>query len=95
MSARLEKSSVMMRLCPACHTTVKSGFYDMENCYGSSLLGCTRHAVGGLPTGETKYAAHCCGTLNKLREAVCQKRPGKVGVGVIMLHDTVTPHTSW
>jgi hypothetical protein len=40
--------------------------------------------VDFLPRGETINAAHYCGTLNELREAVHQKRPGRMQNGVIM-----------
>ena len=50
--------------------------------------------VDFLPPGETINAARYCQTLNKLREAVRRKRPGRLTEGVILQHDNATPHTA-
>jgi hypothetical protein len=41
-------------------------------------------------TNSNKY----CETLEKLREAIKQKRPGPLTAGVRLLHDGARPHTS-
>ncbi|GFS10871.1 histone-lysine N-methyltransferase SETMAR [Elysia marginata] len=43
---------------------------------------------------ETINAARYCQTLDKLREAICRKRPGQLTNGVILQHDNATPHTA-
>ena len=47
-----------------------------------------------LETGETINANRYCQTLDKLREAVSRKRPGRLTRGVILQHDNATPHTA-
>jgi histone-lysine N-methyltransferase SETMAR len=47
-----------------------------------------------LPRGETINAVRYCQTLNKLREAIRRKRPGRLTEGVILQHDNATPHTA-
>jgi hypothetical protein len=67
---------------------------SVENVMAAVLWNAQGILLDFLPVGETMNAAHYCGTLNKLREAVCQNRPGKMQDGVIMLHDSATPHTA-
>ena len=50
--------------------------------------------VDFLPPGETVNAARYCETLNKLREAVRRKRPGRLSEGFSLQHDNATPHTA-
>jgi hypothetical protein len=98
-------------LGPSCHTRIKSDsmtwkyicsptklktFHHQKNS-NNSLLGCTRHPVGGFsPKGQDIQCSPLLWyTENKLKEAVHQKRPGKMWGGVIILHSNVTPHTAW
>ena len=46
------------------------------------------------PRGQTVNAASFCQTLNRLREAIRRKRPGRLREGVVLLHDNATPHTA-
>ena len=50
--------------------------------------------VDFLQPGQTINATRYCETLNKLREAVRRKRPGRLSSGVIFQHDNATPHTA-
>ena len=50
--------------------------------------------VDFLPSGETVNANRYCQTLDKLREALRRKRPGRLSKGVILQHDNATPHTA-
>ena len=50
--------------------------------------------VDFLPPGKTVNAARYCETLNKLREAVRRKRPGRLSEGFCLQHDNATPHTA-
>ena len=50
--------------------------------------------VDFLPPGETIHAVRYCKTLDRLREAVRRKRPGRLTKGVILQHDNATPHTT-
>ena len=50
--------------------------------------------VDFLPSGETVNANRYCQTLDKLREAIRRKRPGRLSKGVILQHDNATPHTA-
>ena len=46
------------------------------------------------PSGETVNANRYCQTLDKLREAIRRKRPGRLSKGVILQHDNAAPHTA-
>lgn len=47
-----------------------------------------------LPYGQTINAGGYCEVLDRLREAVRRKRPGRLRKGVIIQHDNATPHTA-
>ena len=47
-----------------------------------------------LEPGQTVNANRYCQTLDRLREAVRRKRPGRLTSGVILQHDNATPHTA-
>ena len=47
-----------------------------------------------LMPGQTVNAINYCETLDKLREAVRRKRPGRLRQGVVLQHDNATPHTA-
>ena len=42
----------------------------------------------------SKTGVYQCQTLDKLREALRRKRPGRLSKGVILQHDNATPHTA-
>ena len=46
------------------------------------------------PRVQTVNSATYCETLNKLKEAIRRKRPGRLREGVVLLHDNATPHTA-
>jgi histone-lysine N-methyltransferase SETMAR len=51
-----------------------------------------------MPVGATINAQRYCDTLQNLRWAIKNKRPGKLSRGVVMLHDNACPHaahTTW
>ena len=50
--------------------------------------------VDFLPRGETVNAIRYCQTLDRLREAIRRKRPGRLRQGVLLQHDNATPHTA-
>ena len=47
-----------------------------------------------LEPGHTVNANRYCQTLDKLKEAVRRKRPGRLTSGVLLQHDNATPHTA-
>jgi histone-lysine N-methyltransferase SETMAR len=47
-----------------------------------------------LPKGTTINAKQYCSTLDKLRKAIKNKRPGMLTRGVTLLHDNARPHTA-
>jgi hypothetical protein len=47
-----------------------------------------------LPPKTTINSNKYCETLEKLRKAIKQKRPGRLTVGLKLLHDGAQPHTS-
>lgn len=44
--------------------------------------------------GETINSSRYCATLNRLRVAIKNKRPGRLTNGVILLHDNARPHVA-
>lgn len=44
--------------------------------------------------GETTNSSRYCATLNRLRVAIKNKRPGKLTNSVILLHDNARPHVA-
>ena len=46
------------------------------------------------PGGEIVNTVRYCQTLDRLREAIRRKRPGRLRQGVILQHDNATPHTA-
>ncbi|GBO21073.1 Mariner Mos1 transposase [Araneus ventricosus] len=47
-----------------------------------------------LPRGETINAVRYCETLRKLRLAIQNKRRGKLGQDIVLLHDNARPHSA-
>ncbi|GFR97520.1 histone-lysine N-methyltransferase SETMAR [Elysia marginata] len=47
-----------------------------------------------LPKRESIHTDRYCETLDRLRHAVRQKRPGLLRSGVVLQHDNATPHTA-
>lgn len=50
--------------------------------------------VDFLPRGETINSERYCGTLQKLRRAIQNKRRGMLSKGIILLHDNARPHAA-
>jgi histone-lysine N-methyltransferase SETMAR len=48
--------------------------------------------VDFIPCGLTINASCYQGTLTRLKEAVCHKRPGLLSQGVLLLHNNAQPH---
>ncbi|GFO37423.1 histone-lysine N-methyltransferase SETMAR [Plakobranchus ocellatus] len=47
-----------------------------------------------LPQGQCINAARYCSTLDRLKEAICRKRPELLRRGVVLQHDNATPHSA-
>ncbi|GFN98353.1 neuronal acetylcholine receptor subunit alpha-10 [Plakobranchus ocellatus] len=47
-----------------------------------------------LPQGQCINAARYCSTLDRLKEAICRKRPGLLRRGVVLQHNYATPHSA-
>ncbi|GFS06650.1 histone-lysine N-methyltransferase SETMAR [Elysia marginata] len=47
-----------------------------------------------LPQSQCTIAAQYCSTLDRLRDAICHKRPGLLRKGVVFQHDNATPHSA-
>jgi hypothetical protein len=52
----------------------------------------TRVCCVVVPVGATINAQRYCDTLQNIRRAIKNKRPGKLSRGVLMLHDNARPH---
>ncbi|GFS26774.1 histone-lysine N-methyltransferase SETMAR [Elysia marginata] len=47
-----------------------------------------------LPQGQCINAAQHCSTLDRLRDAICHKRPGLMRKGFVLQHNNATPHSA-
>ncbi|GFR90682.1 histone-lysine N-methyltransferase SETMAR [Elysia marginata] len=46
-----------------------------------------------LPQGQCNNAAQYCSTLDRLRDALCRRRPGLLRRDFVIQHDIATPHS--
>jgi histone-lysine N-methyltransferase SETMAR len=75
---------VKARVRPSAGKLMASIFWDQDG----PLL------IDSLPRGETINKEYYAKLMRQLRQAIVEKRRGKLAAGVLLLHDNATPHTA-